>query len=562
MEKGRKTHTIARRSMRSMILFSVLLVIGTCGAAGTLLFRKYVDLYKQNAFAFAHVLSTNINAGSIEGYLETGEKDDEYDRIELLTLTAALFADFRYVYVVVPTEDDLIYIWDTTNFLIGSDEEEEEDEPAGFLEHDSYSAGEKEVLMRIMEGNWKPELLIDMNYHDREALATVFSPVLDEENNTIAVVGVDVSLVTAIRSLLHICLNIFLAVTLIMAFGMILYYRVISKGVIQPIVKLKKATQDIVGNLDEEKSFKVDIHTGDEIEALASSFEEMDTDLKRYVRENNAITAEKQRLSTELDLARRIQTDMLPAVFPPFPDRTDFDIYAAMRPAREVGGDFYDFFLTDDDHLGLVMADVSGKGIPAALFMMMTRIMIRNFTMAGLSPKEVLETVNEQICQTNNEEMFVTVWLGILDLKTGVIRAVNAGHEYPVISGPDASFELVKDKHSFVVGGMEGIRYREYELKLSPGSLLFLYTDGVPEATDMSGKLFGTGRMLAVLNEETAGRTLSGILETMENEVDVFAGEAPQFDDMTMMCIAYYGKHGPDISAEENEEGKDIKNEI
>ena len=195
------------------------------------------------------------------------------------------------------------------------------------------------------------------------------------------------------------------------------------------------------------------------------------------------VTAEKERIGTELALATRIQADMLPNIFPAFPDRTDFDIYATMDPAKEVGGDFYDFFLIDDDHLCMVMADVSGKGVPAALFMMASKIILRNNAMMGKSPAKILGPTNA-ICSNNQEEMFVTVWLGILEISTGKLTAANAGHEYPVMKRPDGRFELLKDKHGFVVGGMEGVKYKDYELQLEPGAKLFLYTDGVPEATD------------------------------------------------------------------------------
>ena len=242
----------------------------------------------------------------------------------------------------------------------------------------------------------------------------------------------------------------------------------------------------------------------------------------------------------ELALATRIQADMLPRIFPPFPWRDEFDIYATMDPAKEVGGDFYDFFLVDEDHLAIVMADVSGKGIPAALFMMVSKILIQNYTMAGKSPKDVLETVNEQICKNNREEMFVTVWLGILDIKTGKLTASNAGHEYPVIKRPDGDFEIFKDKHGFVVGGMSGVKYKEYELIMERGSKLFLYTDGVPEATNSENEMFGAERMTAALRG-AENESPQVIIESVDKSISAFVGEAPQFDDVTMLCLEYSG---------------------
>ncbi len=251
---------------------------------------------------------------------------------------------------------------------------------------------------------------------------------------------------------------------------------------------------------------------------------------------------EKQRITTELTMANQIQASMLPHIFPPFPDRCEFDIYATMDPAKEVGGDFYDFFLIDDDHLGMVMADVSGKGIPAALFMMISKVILQSCAMLGQSAGEILNRTNEAICSDNQVDMFVTVWVGILEISTGRITAANAGHEYPVLKQGD-SFKLLKDKHGFVIGGMEGMRYKEYEIQLAPGDKLFLYTDGVPEATDAENQMFGTERMLAALNEAPEAAPQK-ILENVRSAVDGFVREAEQFDDLTMLCMEYRGLAG------------------
>ena len=281
--------------------------------------------------------------------------------------------------------------------------------------------------------------------------------------------------------------------------------------------------------------------TDDEIEILAESFASLSKRTRDYITQITQITAEKERIGTELALATQIQADMLPNIFPAFPDRAEFDVYASMDPAKEVGGDFYDFFLIDETHLGIVMADVSGKGVPAALFMMIAKILVQNNAMTGKGPAEVLRAVNEQICANNREEMFVTVWLGILDLTTGKLTAANAGHEYPALKQPGGSFELYKDKHGFVIGGMEGVRYKEYEIQLEPGAKLFLYTDGVPEATSEETVLFGTDRMLAALNT-AQDQTPEEILKTVRRAVDGFVQDAEQFDDLTMLCLEYRGK--------------------
>ena len=250
---------------------------------------------------------------------------------------------------------------------------------------------------------------------------------------------------------------------------------------------------------------------------------------------------EKERLDTELTMATRIQAETLPNIFPAFPERDDFNVYASMNPAKEVGGDFYDFFLLDDTHLGVVMADVSGKGVPAALFMMVSKILIQNIAMMGNKPAEVLKFVNNQLCTNNHEDMFVTVWYGCLDLETGILEAANAGHEYPVLKNADGSFELVKDKHGLVIGAMEGVKYRSYELQMTPGSKLFIYTDGVPEATNASNELFGTERLVHTLRMVET-KSPKEIIKHVDAIVKNFVKEAPQFDDLTMLCLEYVGK--------------------
>ncbi len=328
--------------------------------------------------------------------------------------------------------------------------------------------------------------------------------------------------------------------------------RHMKKTLVQPINEIADAAHNYAqdkknGNPRSDYFARLNIRTGDEVENLSLILTDMERDLTEYEENLTRITAEKERIGTELALATRIQADMLPNIFPAFPERPDFDIYASMDPAKEVGGDFYDFFLIDEKHLGLVMADVSGKGVPAALFMMVSKILVKNFAMTGRSPAQVLQAVNDQICANNREEMFVTVWFGILDTETGKITAANAGHEYPVLMQAGGQFELVKDKHGFVIGGMEGMRYKEYELTLNKGAKLFLYTDGVPEATNAQREMFGIDRMLTALNK-APGTSSENILRNVREAVDDFVLSAEQFDDLTMLCLEFKG----DARIEEN----------
>ena len=326
---------------------------------------------------------------------------------------------------------------------------------------------------------------------------------------------------------------------------------VFSKRLVNPIKRMTLRVSEMQGD---NMSFDVEdvLLTGDEIEVLARAFANMSEKMQGYVHEIVEITSEKQRLDTELSVAADIQVNMLPTHFPAFPDRSEFDLYAVMDPAKEVGGDFYDFFLIDNDHLALVMADVSGKGVPASLFMVISKTLIKNVALSGRygSPAEILQDVNNRLCEGNEDSMFVTVWLGILTLSTGELVSACAGHEYPVFYRKNRGFVMEKDPHGLAMGALEDSGYRNMQWHLDPGDMLFLYTDGVPEANNCEQEQFGEKRMMKALKEslqeaDEYGNTekpdLQLFLRLMRAKIDEFAGEIPQFDDLTMMCVEYRG---------------------
>ena len=259
--------------------------------------------------------------------------------------------------------------------------------------------------------------------------------------------------------------------------------------------------------------------------------------LERQIRDSE----ERQRISTELDVATRIQGDMLPCIFPAFPERPEFDIYASMNPAKEVGGDFYDFFMVDETHLAIVIADVSGKGVPAALFMVIGKTLIKDHTKPGRDLGEVFTEVNNLLCKSNSEGMFITAFEGVLDLVTGEFDFVNAGHEIPFLCKKDGVFAPYKIKAGFVLAGMEGIRYQSGSMQLEPGDKIFQYTDGVTEATNKSNELYGMERLNNVLCKNAA-LTPTELLPKIKMDIDAFVGDAPQFDDITMLCLEYKAK--------------------
>ena len=246
---------------------------------------------------------------------------------------------------------------------------------------------------------------------------------------------------------------------------------------------------------------------------------------------------------TELGMAARIQESMLPSTFPAFPDRPEFDLFASMDPAREVGGDFYDFFLIDDDHLALLIADVSDKGVPAALMMMSAKILIHYRACQGGTPAQILMDVNKELCDKNDTGMFVTVWMGILDTRGGALTCVNAGHENPLVKRAGGAFRLFQDKHGMPLGVMKGMRYQDYTLQFNPGDSIFVYTDGVPEANNLSEELYGLQRLEAALRG-LDDPSPQDVLKAVRADVDAFVGTAKQFDDLTMLCMEYRGKSG------------------
>ena len=285
---------------------------------------------------------------------------------------------------------------------------------------------------------------------------------------------------------------------------------------------------------------KMDIRTGDELEALSLSMKQMERDISSYIENLAWVTAEKERIGAELQVATQIQASMLPRIFPPFPERKDINIYATMDPAREVGGDFYDFFLIDQTHLGMVVADVSGKGVPAALFMVIAKTLIKDHACSDPDPAAVFTWVNQQLCESNEAGLFVTAWMGILNLHTGQVEYVNAGHNPPVLTGQDGEFHYLKQKSGLVLAGMEEFIYQKATFQLKQGDRLFLYTDGVTEAMNQKDELYGEGRLLTWLNSHR-DLSISETLHGLRQDIEKFSDGVEQSDDITMLIFEMAG---------------------
>lgn len=320
----------------------------------------------------------------------------------------------------------------------------------------------------------------------------------------------------------------------ILIFGalFILIFYLVRKLVVRNIHKINESLSAITdGNLDTV----VDVRSHLEFDSLSNDINATVDTLKRYIKEA------EERIDAELAFAKAIQHSALPTVHPLYDNRKEFDIFASMHTAKEVGGDFYDFYFIDEDHLAFLIADVSGKGIPAAMFMMRSKTIIKSYAESGMSVEEVFTLANEKLCEGNDAGMFVTAWMGILNIRNGKVLFANAGHNHPLVKHSDGTFEYLKSRAGFVLAGMEGVRYRKNELVLEPGDAIYLYTDGVTEATDLNEELYGEDRLHSIL-EKYKDETMEVICSEIKKDVDLFAGEAPQFDDITMLALKYNGQ--------------------
>lgn len=380
-------------------------------------------------------------------------------------------------------------------------------------------------------------------------LCTACEPVyLISTGEPFALISADIDMNNIVHERTLFLFNCLLLILLATVAAIIINLFFIRRVATRPLCRLREA---VCGFTTGEKAYtaenmvKLDYRANDEIGDLYQEIRSMQERIVDYTHDLERVTAERERIRTELDLAARIQRDSLPELGADFTGHSGFTLAASMTPAKEVGGDFYDFFFTDENHLALVIADVSGKGVPAALFMMSAKNTLGSRALIGGTPAEILTDVNLRLCQHNPTHMFVTAWLGILDLRTGLLTACNAGHEEPALRGADGVFRLCHDKHGFVLGGMERSRYTDYELRLAPGDTVFVYTDGVTEASDEKQLFYETDRLLAALNAPGPANP-NELLTAVQQSIQDFVGRAEQADDLTMLCIQYRGSETND----------------
>lgn len=533
MNKAGKPGKIRFGISKKLLLPVILLTILICVISTVSGYYQYQNtirkLYNDNGYVVGNVILDNIDHDKIGHYAQTWEEDEDYAEIADYLKEVEKASGVAFIYIITVNEDQTLrYVFDTTGTPIGAS--------------DPIRADFDEVWQAWTEGV-RPHSYLVRHSPKYGYLTSSLLPIIDSQGKVVAMLSVDVWMEVIIGTLnSYILRMVLISLGALAVFG-IVYWSFMRRNFIGPLMQIRGNVTEFAQNDTVTTTSLEGIKTKDEIQELAESISLMESDIVKYIDNIQTITAEKERIGAELNVATQIQADMLPRIFPPFPERNDFDIYATMDPAKEVGGDFYDFFLVDDDHLCMVMADVSGKGVPAALFMVIAKTLIKNRAQLGESPSEVLKNVNNQLCDGNEAELFVTVWLGIVELSTGKGVAANAGHEHPTIRRAGGDYELVVYRHSPAVATMEGIRFREHEFQLNPGDSLFVYTDGVPEATDAHDELFGSDRMLQALNRDPNADPQT-LLKTVRQEIDAFVGDAPQFDDITMLGLYYKGGKG------------------
>ena len=521
------------RPIFNALIGLIMLLSATIGSVGYFEFadalkRQYIEI----ANGIAEYTASGIEPGELDKYLDSKTADDEYNFIREQLQHTADAEDCSVIYVAKVHTDskEREYIYNVVS------------EKSGFSPYDiGFRDKIGEEFLSVYDSILKGESELHNFMYARNGYTTSVYPIKDDGGNTVAIVGVVKNMELLSTAKNSYIVKVLLLEALIAVASGILWTVYMRRRIVMPIRQLNEASLRMVEHLEDGKAPEIIVKNDDEIKDLADSFSRMYREVQEYISKLETVTAEKERIGAELDVAAKIQTSMLPCIFPPFPNRDEFDIYATMDPAKEVGGDFYDFFMVDDDHLAFVVADVSGKGVPAALFMVIGKTLIKDHTGLHNDLGEMFSEVNNILCSSNSEEMFITAFEGVLNLKTGELRYVNAGHETPFICRKNGVYEPFKVKAGFVLAGMEGIRYKSGSVQLQPGDKIFQYSDGVPEAMNRKNEQYGMQRLGKVLAQNSE-KTPAELLPAIKADLDAFVGEAEQFDDITMLCIEFSGK--------------------
>ena len=509
-----------------MLLSAAIGTVGYFEFAGALK-QQYMEI----ANGIAEYAALSMDPETLEQYLETKTADEAYNSTREQLQHTADAEDCSVIYVAKVHTDtkEREYIYNVVS------------KASGFSPYDiGFRDTVNDEFLKVYDSILKGETQLHNFMYSRKGYTTSVYPVEDADSGVVAIVGVvkNMDLLTSAKNS-YIC-QIILIEALIAILSGVVWVVYMRRRIVVPVQQLSEAALNMVEHLEDGNSPELVVKHEDELRELADSFATMYREVGAYIAKLETVTAEKERIGAELDVAAKIQSSMLPCIFPAFPDRNEFDIYATMDPAKEVGGDFYDFFMVDADHLAFVVADVSGKGVPAALFMVIGKTLIKDHTGLHDDLGEVFTEVNNILCASNSEEMFITAFEGVLNLKTGELRYVNAGHEIPFLCRKGGVFEPYKVRAGFVLAGMQGIRYRAGSIQLEPGDKVFQYSDGIPEAINSEKAPYGMKRLESVLAKNSE-KAPSELLPLVKADVDAFVGDADQFDDITMLCIEFKG---------------------
>ena len=509
-----------------MLLSAAIGTVGYFEFAGALK-QQYMEI----ANGIAEYAALSMDPETLEQYLETKTADEAYNSTREQLQHTADAEDCSVIYVAKVHTDtkEREYIYNVVS------------KASGFSPYEiGFRDTVNDEFLKVYDSILKGETQLHNFMYSRKGYTTSVYPVEDADSGVVAIVGVvkNMDLLTSAKNS-YIC-QIILIEALIAILSGVVWVVYMRRRIVVPVQQLSEAALNMVEHLEDGNSPELVVKHDDELRELADSFATMYREVGAYIAKLETVTAEKERIGAELDVAAKIQSSMLPCVFPAFPDRNEFDIYATMDPAKEVGGDFYDFFMVDADHLAFVVADVSGKGVPAALFMVIGKTLIKDHTGLHDDLGEVFTEVNNILCASNSEEMFITAFEGVLNLKTGELRYVNAGHEIPFLCRKGGVFEPFKVRAGFVLAGMQGIRYRAGSIQLEPGDKVFQYSDGIPEAINSEKAPYGMKRLESVLAKNSE-KAPSELLPLVKADVDAFVGDADQFDDITMLCIEFKG---------------------
>ena len=499
----------------------------------TAAFEKEYDV---STYHMADTATFLLNADNLERYL-AGEEEEEYLQTREYLQTYCEKIHVSLIYVIIVDRSDYGRFVSVFNVVDNSVDDSEYTAWEMGYQRNTTNDTYREKYRAIYEKEVPYETYYRTKTTDgQHPHITTMVPLIDSKGDVVAILCMQRPIRELTDARRPYVISIALSAVLLGAIAVIYVLTYLNRQVVAPIVKISEearrfARENVMGGK------RVSVGKYRELNELSDSFYKMESDMVTYIDNLTKATAERERIGTQLALASAIQENSIPTDFPAFPNRNDFDIYAVMKPARQVGGDFYNFFLIDEDHRAMYIGDVSDKGIPAALFRMVTNILISDRTYMGGDPAEILSFVNNNLYEHNRTDMFVTVWLGILELSTGKLIATNAGHDDAVIYHRDEdSFRLFKTRHGLIAGAMPHMHYRNFSFELKPGDKLFLYTDGVPEATDCDNNLYTIDRMVEDLNRFRHDSP-EDILNGIQGCVNEFVGEADQFDDLTMLCI-------------------------